>query len=336
MLNLNDLRLFVKVAEWQGFAPASRALGVPKSTLSKRVAELERSLDVALIRRTSRRFVVTPVGRELLRQAAAVVDLADAAEQAVRGRLAEPAGPVSVTCSVPTAQTWLAALLPKVARRWPDLRVVLHATDRLVDVVRDGFDIAVRDHFAPLPDSSLVQRRVATDPVILAAAPTYLRRRKEPREPADLTRHDALVARDAERSWTLRRDGAGARGTAAARASSRARARARAGAGAGAGAGAAKDEPTTVIVAPRFVADETTVLLAAASEGLGIVALPARACSAHLAAGSLRRVLPGWSAGQVTTTLLLPDRRAQLPSVRAVADAIVESGRRSERPHEAR
>ncbi len=303
MLNLNDLRLFAKVAESNGFAPASRALRIPKSTLSKRVAELERSLDVTLFRRTTRRLVVTPVGLELLRQATAMVDLADAAEQAVRGQRAEPAGPVSVTCSVPTAQTWLAALLPKVARRWPKLRVVLHATDRLVDVAREGFDIAVRDHFAPLPDSSLVQRRVAIDAMILVAAPAYLRRRKGPREPQELARHEALVARDAERSWALRREGAEARTR----------------------GGAATGGPTTVAVVPRFVADETTALLAAASEGLGIVALPARACAAHLAAGALRRVLPGWSAGQVTTTLLLPDRRAQLPAVRAVADAIVAS-----------
>lgn len=306
MLNLNDLRLFVKVAESGGFAAASRSLHVPKSTLSKRVAELEKSLDVSLLRRTTRRFAVTPAGQELLRQATAMVDLADAAEQAVRGQKAEPAGTVRVTCSVPTAQTWLAPLLPRVARRWPRLRVVLHATDRLVDVVRDGHDIAVRDHFEPLPDSSLVQRRIAVDPMVLAAAPAYLRRHRAPREPEDLGRHDVLVARDTERSWTLRRDGAASRTP-------------------------ASDESRTVMVTPRLVADETTVLLAAASEGLGIVALPALACAAPFASGSLRRVLAGWTAGQVTTTLLLADRRAQLPAVRAVADAIAASAARTPR-----
>lgn len=292
VLNLNDVQLFVKVVEWKGFAPAARALGLPKSTLSKRVAELERALDVSLIRRTTRRFVVTPVGREFHRHAATIVEVADAAEQVVRGRLAEPTGPVSVTCSVPTAQDWLAELLPKVARRFPKLRIALHATDRFVDVVRDGFDIAVRDHFQPLPDSTMVQRRVSVDPVVLVASPRYLARRKQPKQPGDLASHDALLTRASTGSWTLTRG---------------------------------EKETAEVTVTPRFAADETTVLVAAAKEGLGIVALPVRACQQAIASGALRRVLPGWTAGSVMTTLLLADRRAQLPSVRAVADAIADA-----------
>lgn len=289
MLNLNDVRFFVKVVECNGFAPAARALRLPKSTLSKRVAELERTLDVSLIRRTTRRFVVTPLGREFHRQATAMIELAEAAEQVVRGRLAEPTGPVSVTCSVPTAQGWLAALLPKIARRFPKLRIALHATDRFVDIIRDGFDIAVRDHFHPLADSTLVQRRIAVDPMVLVASPRYLSRRTAPQQPGDLASHDALLTRNAPSTWTLTRG---------------------------------EQESVEVTVSPRFAADETTVLLAAAKGGLGIAALPRRSCREDIAAGALRRVLPGWTAGKVTTTLLLADRRAQLPSVRAVADAI--------------
>lgn len=286
------MRVFVQVIEHEGFAAAARALRVPKSTLSKRVAELERALDVALIRRTTRRFVVTPTGRDFHRHAVAMVELADAAELAVRGRVAEPTGPVSITCSVPTAQTWLAELLPKIAKKHPKLRIALHATDRMVDIVRDGFDIAVRDHFAPLPDSTLVQRRVAVDPMVLVASPAYLRKRKDPRAPEDLEQHDVLVTHADEQEWVLIGD---------------------------------DGDTTAVRVTPRFVADETTALLAAARASLGIASLPSAACKADLASGPLRRVLPAWTSGQVTTTLLLPDRRAQLPSVRAVADAIAAS-----------
>lgn len=292
MLNLNDVRLFVSVVESSGFAPASRALGVPKSTLSKRVGELERSLGVVLVRRTTRRFVLTPVGRELHREGLAMVQLADAAEQAVRGHVAEPTGPVAITCSVPTAQTWLAELLPKIAATYPKLRIALHATDRFVDVVRDGFDIAVRDHFAPLPDSSLVQRKVAVDTMVLVASPAYLRKRKTPRSPADLGAHDTLTVREGIETWPLTHE---------------------------------DGETARVDVAGRLTADETTVLVAAAKQGLGIGCLPFRACASELASGALRRVLPTWNAGRVTSTLLLPDRRSQLPSVRAVADAIVAS-----------
>lgn len=291
VLNLNDARLFVKVVEWGGFSAAARALRVPKSTLSKRVAELEHALGATLLRRTSRRFVVTAVGREFLRHAAEMVALADAAEEVVRGRLAEPTGPVRVTCSVPTAQAWLAPLLPRLAARFPKVRVSLHATDRFVDVVRDGFDIAVRDHFLPLPDSTLVQRRVAVDELLLVAAPRYLSRRKAPKRPAELAAHDVLLT-EPRGTWTLRLG----------------------------------DAPAVAIaLEARFAADESTVLLAAAREGLGIASLPASACGAAIAERALKRVLPEWAQGHVTTTLLLPDRRAQLPAVRAVADAIVGS-----------
>jgi len=289
MLNLNDARMFVHVIEHGGFAQAARALRVPKSTLSKRVAALEAALQVVLVQRTTRSFSVTPIGREFQRQAHAMVELADAAEQAVRGSIAEPSGPVAVTCSVPTAQTWLAALLPKVARKHPALRITLHVTDRLVDIVRDGFDIAVRDHFGPLPDSSLVQRSVATDAMVLVASPAYLHARKMPRVPKDLARHDVLVTHGKVKTWKLWHDGG---------------------------------SELVVPVSSRFAADETVALLAAAKAGLGITALPSRACSTDLTAGALRRVLPGWTRGHVTTTLLLPDRRATLPSVRAVSDAI--------------
>lgn len=292
MLNLNDMRVFAQVVEWNGFAPAARALGVPKSTLSKRVAELERALDVVLIRRTTRRFVVTPVGRELHRQALAMLEVAEAAEHVVRGRLAEPSGPVAITCSVPTAQTWLAELLPKVARKYPKLRIALHATDRFVDVVRDGFDIAVRDHFEPLPDSTLIQRRVAIDPMVLVASPAYVRRRGSPRAPVELQKHDLLLTHSSHKTWTLQHE---------------------------------DGEEVSVGVSPRFAADETMALLAAGRAGLGIASLPLRACSPDITAGLLRRVMGEWRAGQVTTTLLLPDRRARLPSVRAVADAIAVS-----------
>jgi len=287
VLNLNDLRLFVQVVDHQGFTAASRALGVPKSTLSKRVAELEHRLGARLIQRNSRRFVVTEAGRDCHRHAAAMLIEAEAAEAVVRGRLAEPAGTVRITASVPTAQTLLAPVLPEIARQWPKLRIALHASDRFVDIVQEGFDLALRDHFAALPDSGLVQRRIGFDPGLLVASPGYLDAAGTPADPADLARHDGLMAASSETVWRLE-DGDGAVREAA--------------------------------PSPRFLADEAAVLLAAATAGLGIARLPGRLCRPHLAAGSLLRVLPSWTAGGVTTTLLMPHRRGQLPAVRLVAD----------------
>jgi len=290
MRNLNDFIVFAHVVDHKGFAPAARALNVPKSTLSKRVAELEKTLGIRLINRTSRRFTVTEIGEDFYRHASAMLIEAEAAEAIVKGRLAEPSGTVRITASVPTAQMMLAGLLPPLAQAYPKMRVMLHATDRFVDVVQEGFDIAVRDHFAPLPDSGMVQRRVANDAILLVAAPAYLENRGHPREPSDLSRHDGLLASLTSEGWTMRND-----------------------------AGVV----VRVRPMPRFLADESNVLLEAAVSGLGITALPRKICRAAIEAGSLVRVLADWEAGSVTTTLLMPHRRGQLPSVRAVVDFIV-------------
>lgn len=291
MLNLNDVSLFVQVVDHRGFARAARALGTPKSTLSKRVAELERALGVRLIERTSRTFVVTDVGRDFYRHAAAMLVEAEAAESVVRGRLAEPRGTVRLTASVPTAQLSLAPILPELATAWPALRVVVHATDRFVDVVQEGFDLALRDHYAPLPDSELIQRRLGFDPSYLVASSAYLERRGgPPPAPAALEAHDGLLVALSETTWELRHPS---------------------------GATAA------IAPQPRFVADESVLLLQAARAGLGIACLPASLCRPHLEQGALLRVLPEWTARGVTTTLLLPPRRAVLPSVRTVADFLV-------------
>ena len=288
MLNLNDLRYFVQAVESGSFTGAARHLGVPKSTVSKRVAELEAGLGARLIHRTSRSFTLTDVGRDFYDHARAALIEAESAEAVVRRRLAEPSGTVRITASVPTAQFDLADHLPALALAYPKLRLVVHVTDRFVDLVQEGFDIAVRSHFAPLPDSALVQRRLAREPIVLVAAPDYLRQRGMPQWPQDLAAHDGLLTAPAATTWRLRQN----------------------------------DEDEAVAVTPRarFVADESVVLLKAASAGLGIACLPQAMCRDAFARADLAPVLPGWSAGSVTTTLLMPHRRGQLPAVRAVVD----------------
>lgn len=290
MLNLNDLYYFVQAVDCKGFAPASRRLGIPKSTFSKRVSELEKALGVRLIQRTSRSFVVTETGRDFYRHAAAMLIEAEAAENVVRGRLAEPSGTVRIAASVPTAQFWLSKLLPALVVEYPKLRVELDVADRFIDIVREGFDIALRDHFAPLPDSELVQRRLGRDPVYLVAAEAYLAGRGMPGCPEDLAGHEGLFTSTATDVWLLENG----RGDAA-----------------------------EVRPVPRFIANESVVLLGAAAAGLGITCLPRKLCKGELDSGSLLRVLPGWTAGEVTTTLLMPHRRGRLPSVRVVADFLV-------------
>ncbi|MCG7508962.1 LysR substrate-binding domain-containing protein [Mesorhizobium retamae] len=290
MLNLNDLLAFVQVVDHGGFAAAGRALGIPKSTLSKRLSELEKAIGVRLIQRTSRSFAVTEIGRDFHRHAAAMLIEAEAAEHVIKGRLTEPSGTVRITASMPVAQFRLAPLLPRLAASYPKLRIVLDVSDRFVDIVQEGFDIAIRNHFAPLPDADLVQRRIAYDPAWLVAAPHYVRDRGMPSRPEQANGLDGLMASSSERVWTLQ-DGQGA--------------------------------VAEVTPAPRYVANETVALLEAAKAGLGIACLAGSFCAGPIQAGALVRVLPDWTARGVTTTLLMPHRRGQLPSVRTVADHLI-------------
>ncbi|NZA27107.1 LysR family transcriptional regulator [Luteimonas sp. SJ-92] len=281
------MRFFVAAVDRGGFAAAGRLLGVPKSTVSKRVAELERALGARLIHRTSRNFVLTESGRDFHERAAAALIEAEAAETAVRSRQAEPSGTVRMTSSVPVAQQLLAPHLPRLAVQHPRLRLQLDVSDRFVDIVQEGYDIAVRCHFAPLPDSGLIQRQVMVEPVVLVASPGYLQRHGAPAAPADLAGHDGLLTAADNTIWRL----------------------------SGPDGGEAAVGPRA-----RMMANESTALLAAADAGLGIACLPSLLCADALRAGRLVRVLPAWHAGTISTTLLLPHRRGLLPGVRATVE----------------
>jgi len=291
-VNLNDLRFFVHAVDFGGFAAAGRQLGCPKSTVSKRVAELEAALGVRLVQRTSRSFVLTDVGEKFYEHARATMIEAEAAEGFARSRQAEPSGVVNLTASVPSAQLHLADQLPLLAQRYPKIQIRLHVTDRFVDLVREGFDIAVRSHTRPLPNSDLVQKQIRVDPIILVASPAYLSRRGPPDSPADLANHDGFFATPHAKVWTL--DGPG---------------------------GAA----ITVAPVVRLVADESVVLLRSAEAGLGITPIPRAIAAPSLRTGSLCHVLPDWHCGKVTTTLLTPHRRGQLPAVRRVIEVLSQT-----------
>ena len=140
----NDLAIFVSVAEHGGFSAASRALGVPKSSLSRRLQLLEERLGVRLVQRTSRRFTVTDVGEEVLEHARAMRIEAEAAESVARRRVAEPSGTIRVTCSAGMSRDIMGPLLPRFMRRHPKVDVFLHATNRIVDLVEERFDLALR------------------------------------------------------------------------------------------------------------------------------------------------------------------------------------------------
>jgi len=291
MLDLNDFFYFVQIVDRGGFTAASRSLGVPKSTLSHRIRALEASLGVRLINRTSRRFSTTDVGNEFYRHAVSMLAQADAAENAVRRRLAEPSGTIRFTTAVATAQFAMKDILPEFIRRFPKVKVVQHATDGYVDIVGENYDLAIRAHTDPLPDSTLVQRTLAPAPWFLFAGPSYLDRAGTPQSPKELAHHSALfmMRRGVAPQWQMRHP---------------------------------TKREVVVPLEPRLSSDDMVVLKQSACVGLGIVALPGYVCRDDVQAGELRRVLADWTAGDSTLTALVPFRRGMLPSVRAFVDFI--------------
>ncbi|EJN06355.1 LysR substrate-binding domain-containing protein [Phyllobacterium sp. YR531] len=287
MINLNDLFLFVQAVEAGSFSEGARRLGIPKSTISKRIGELEAQLGARLIHRTSRSFSLSDAGRDFFNHARGALIEAEAAENIVRSRLAEPSGTVRITASIPTTQFYLADCLPVLARKYPKINLEMYASDRFVDLVQEGYDLAIRSHFAPLPDSDLVQKQLMTEPIFVVASPGYLSAHGQPVSPQDVSSHYGLLSASGAEIWHLVSD-SGAE---------------------------VKTKPIR-----RMLANESITLIKAAIADMGLTCLPSSICESAIKHGELIRVLPDWSAGMVTTTLLMPHRRGQLPSVRAVVD----------------
>jgi DNA-binding transcriptional LysR family regulator len=293
LLDLNDFYYFVHVVDRGGFTAAGRTLRIPKSTLSHRIQQLEGQLGVRLLNRTSRRFGMTDAGGEFYRHAVMMLQQAEQAETVIRHRLTEPSGTVRLTTSVANAEFAMREMVSDFLVRYPKVNVLEHATDANVDIVGENFDVAVRAHSAPLPDSTLVKRTLAPAPWFLFAGTEYLRDNGVPKTPQDVAKHPSLfmMREGIAPVWKMRNTTKGS-------------------------------EEIVMPLTPRLLSDNMVALKQAASAGLGIVALPGYVCRADVQSGALQRVLPGWLADDSTITALIPYRQGLLPSVRAFIDHI--------------
>jgi DNA-binding transcriptional LysR family regulator len=294
MLDLNDFFYFVQVVDRGGFTATSRTLRIPKSTLSHRIQQLETNLGVRLLNRTSRRFGMTDAGQDFYRHAVVMLREAEQAETAIRHRLSEPTGTVRCTAAVATMQFAMRDIVADFLVRYPKVNIVAHATDQNVDIVGENYDIAIRAHSDPLPDSNLVQRTLTPAPWFLFAGSAYLDANDAPETPQDLQKHPSLfmMRTGVDPVWRLRHSSE------------------------------TKDE-VVMPLTPRLLSDDMIGLKQAAIKGLGIVALPGYVCRDEVRSGALRRVLPNWLAGDSTITALIPYRQGLLPSVRVFMDHLV-------------
>jgi DNA-binding transcriptional LysR family regulator len=178
--DLNDLYFFAKVADFGSYTAAAKALGLQTSKLSRRVAGLERELGVRLINRTTRRLSLTEAGKTFHRHCLALLDEAQAAKDAMSQILASPQGLVRISCPAGLLQGGVADILTRFLAKHPRVRVALDATNRRVDVVEEGLDIAMRVRKPPLEDSDLAMRKFGPDEMILVASPGLIAAYGEP------------------------------------------------------------------------------------------------------------------------------------------------------------
>src|SRR6202043_2536066 len=209
VLDLNDFFYFVQVVDRGGFTAAGRTLRLPKSTLSHRIQQLENELGARLLNRTSRQLGMTDAGEEFYRHAVMMLREAELAETAIRHRLNEPTGTVRCTAAMATMQFAMRDIVPDFLLRYPKVNVVAHATDQNVDIVGDNYDVAIRAHSDPLPDSTLVQRTLTPAPWFLFAGAAYVDANGPLDRPHDLARHPSLfmMRRGVSPIWGLRLSG---------------------------------------------------------------------------------------------------------------------------------
>ncbi|KFD04734.1 LysR family transcriptional regulator [Raoultella planticola ATCC 33531] len=214
MQDLNDLAWFVQVVDHEGFAAAGRALDQPKSKLSRRIAQLEERLGVRLIHRTTRQFVVTEVGQTFYQHCKAMLIEAEAAQQAVETLRSEPRGSVKLTCPVTLLHAHIGPMLARFMLRYPGVNVLLEATNRRVDVVGEGVDVAIRVRPRPFDDSDLVMRVLADRGHRLVASPSLIARMGRPQVPSELSAWPGLSlgAGRHQHKWQLTGPGGGAGG----------------------------------------------------------------------------------------------------------------------------
>lgn len=289
MRDLNDLYFFVQAVDHGGFAPAARALGMPKSRLSRRIAMLEDRLGVRLVQRTTRRFAVTEVGQEYYRHCVAMLVEADAGDEAIARIRAEPQGLVKVSCPSALVYFHVGDMLARFMVANPRVDIHLECTNRRVDVIAEGFDVALRARFPPLEDSDLVMKVLGNSRHRLIASPALLERHAQSLVPADLA---ALPSVDlgpprGDHVWSL--DGPN---------------------------GASARVPHR----PRLVVDDMVALCFAARNGVGVAQLPTMMIGEELARGRLVDVLPDWKPRSRVVHAVFPSRRGLLPSVRALLD----------------
>ena len=285
MNQLEDMRLFVQTVDSGNFTAAADKLGLSKQFISKRVMALEARLGVRLLVRTTRTLRPTEVGLMYYEQAGRVVQEVDSMDQAIARQNTSPRGRLRISAPMTFGTLHLSPAMPRFLAAYPDVAVELELNDRTVDLVADGFDIAVR--IGVLPDSSLIANRIALMDMATCASPDYIRRRGTPAKPADLSQHDCLLyGHKRHVEWNFSVQG----------------------------------KPKAIAVTGRLCANNGEVIRDAARAGLGFAHLPTFIVGDDIDNGRLVSVLDEYRPPAAGVHTVYPGHRQPSLAVRAFAD----------------
>jgi DNA-binding transcriptional LysR family regulator len=290
-MELSALTALVKVVQAGSFTRAAEAMHTQKAHLSRVITNLERELGVRLLERTTRSLSLTEVGREIFERAVGILGAVDDAERVAQRTLAEPRGVLKLTCGVEFGMIAVSRWIDAYLQRYPQVCVEADFTGRVIDIVHEGFDLAIR--VGELPDSRLAARRLGELHYGLFASPDYLARRGIPGSPEELPQHDLLVftAGSHRVGWRL----------------------------------AQGSENLRIDAAARLRINNSFAVRDAAIRGLGIAQLPVVVASVALSSNELTRVLPEWHPPAVPVHALFPSNRYLTPKVRAFIDHAVHA-----------
>ena len=291
MIDLNDLRIFERVAALRSFSAASRALGMPKSSVSRSIQRLETALANPLLQRTTRDVTLTEAGLALRERCATLLGDLDETLQYIGSLRDKPRGRLRVSAGIGFSINVLAALLPRFALQYPEIDIALELGSEQVDLVGDQFDIAIR--MGPMPDSTVLAKRLGVLRRYVCAAPDYLARRGIPTSFAELDGHDLLdfpVPNGRRPSWPFAKDG----------------------------------ETEAYRVTPRFSVNCALTIHRMILNGAGIGLSSGYLCGPEIKAGRLVRLFPDWTLPAVPVHAVFPGHRERSPMVRALIDFMIE------------
>ncbi|MBB6577716.1 DNA-binding transcriptional LysR family regulator [Comamonas odontotermitis] len=294
MHDLNDMYYFAEVVERGGFAAAGRALGIPKSRLSRRIAELEGKLGVRLLQRTTRRLSLTDAGETFLRHCQSVREAAQNAQAAIEQTQREPSGTVRVSCPVTLSQGIVGALLPEFLRRHPKVRIEMMVSNRTINLLEEGIDVALRVRVSLDDSGSLVVKRLGMTRQVLVASPELLAIHGEPTSPQDLgTKLPTLALNSADGHSTLQLQ-------------------------------TSAGEPMVLHHQARYVADDLVTLKYAVMDGIGVYWMPDYMVREELERGDLVEVLKDWRLPEGIFHAAFVSRRNMAPALRVFLDYLGE------------